>query len=213
MDQQSLLSAAKALLHRVSRETANANDYSSSRFEGLKAEVAEFLRQYAGEKSAFYKQAQTDSTYEKSIATRLISVMDSFVEYVEADLLADVSPERRAQLDVVSDFLEQAQRLVSDKSAHPAIAIFLIGATLEEFLRTWIEDANVPMGNRKPGLANYATSLNAAGLITKQDVKDITSWSGLRNSAAHGEWDEVDDRRRANIMLESVNLFMRKYSS
>jgi hypothetical protein len=43
-------------------------------------------------------------------------------------------------------------------------------------------------------------------------MKDITSWGGLRNHAAHGEWDEVKDRQRISIMLEGVNLFMRKYS-
>ncbi len=43
-------------------------------------------------------------------------------------------------------------------------------------------------------------------------MKDITSWAGLRNHAAHGEWDEVKDKTRVSIMLEGVNLFMRKYS-
>jgi hypothetical protein len=42
-------------------------------------------------------------------------------------------------------------------------------------------------------------------------VKDITSWGGLRNHAAHGEWDEVSDKKRVGLMLEGVNLFMRKY--
>jgi hypothetical protein len=55
--------------------------------------------------------------------------------------------------------------------------------------------------------------LLAAELITKQDMKDITAWGGLRNHAAHGEWTEVSDRQRASLMLDGVNLFMRKYGS
>lgn len=58
---------------------------------------------------------------------------------------------------------------------------------------------------------SYAKVLREADLITKQDVKDITSWSGLRNHAAHGEWAEVNDKNRISIMLGGVNLFMRKY--
>ena len=44
-----------------------------------------------------------------------------------------------------------------------------------------------------------------------QDIKDITAWAGLRNDAAHGEWEEVKDRSKISLMLEGVNLFMRKY--
>jgi hypothetical protein len=89
----------------------------------------------------------------------------------------------------------------------------LIGATLEEFLRTWVEAEGLPLGNRKLGLETYSQVLRDAGLITKQDGKDITSWAGVRNHAAHGEWDEVSDKTRVALMLEGVNLFMRKYSA
>ena len=88
-----------------------------------------------------------------------------------------------------------------------------MGATLEEFLRTWVESAGLSIGSRKPGLESFTVVLRDAELITKQDAKDITSWGGLRNHAAHGEWSEVSDKQRIALMLEGVNLFMRKYSS
>ena len=34
---------------------------------------------------------------------------------------------------------------------------------------------------------------------------------GLRNSAAHVKWDEVNDGNKVSLMLQGVNLFMRKY--
>jgi hypothetical protein len=89
----------------------------------------------------------------------------------------------------------------------------LIGATLEEFLRTWVETEGLSLGTRKPGLETYSQVLRDADLITKQDGKDITAWAGLRNHAAHGEWDEVSDKKRVALMLEGVNLFIRKYSA
>ncbi len=82
---------------------------------------------------------------------------------------------------------------------------------MEEFLRNWIEEKDLSIGNKKPSLDSYAKTLREEELITKQDVKDITSWAGLRNHAAHGEWDEVKDKSRIALMLEGVNLFMRKY--
>jgi hypothetical protein len=99
------------------------------------------------------------------------------------------------------------------KGVHPAAPIVLIGATLEEFLRTWVEAEGISLGNRKPSLDAYSQVLAAEGKITKQDVKDLTAWSGLRNHAAHGEWNEVSEKLRASLMLEGVNLFMRKYGA
>jgi hypothetical protein len=76
-----------------------------------------------------------------------------------------------------------------------------------------VEAADLKLGNRKPGLDAYTQILREAELISKQDAKDITSWGGVRNHAAHGEWEQVADRNRVRLMLEGVNLFMRKYST
>ena len=115
-------------------------------------------------------------------------------------------------MDVVSDFLEQAQQLLDTKGIHPAAPVVIVGAALEEFLRSWTESESLTIGGQKPGLDSYAKVLRENDLITKQDYKDIASWGGLRNHAAHGEWNEVSDKNRISLMLEGVNLFMRKYS-
>ena len=181
---------------------------------GLHAEVCEFLRVYSGPKSAFYT---TINSFDPRgfapdyVAKNLKSVLQSFKEYVQAGLHAEVSPERRAQIDVVSDFMQQAQQLLEAKGIHPAAPAVIIGAALEEFLRTWAEKEALGLGGRKPGLDAYATVLRESDFISKQDYKDITSWGGLRNHAAHGEWQEVSDKNRVALMLEGVNLFMRKY--
>ena len=146
-------------------------------------------------------------------ANTLVSALENYRSYVEAGLHGQVSPARQAQLDVVSDFLEQAQLLLQNKAVHPAAPIVLIGATLEEFLRTWVETEGMSLGQRKPSLDAYTQLLFTESKITKQDVKDLTAWGGLRNHAAHGEWSEVSNKQRANLMLEGVNLFMRKYGA
>ena len=180
---------------------------------GVLAEAMEFLRVYAGEKSAFLKHLNqvSQSWSDEYIMQYVVSNLEAFIRHVENGLLEGVSIERKAQIDVVSDFLDQANTLLSAKEVHPAAPTVIIGAALEEFLRNWIEEAGLALGGKKPSLDSYAKVLREADLITKQDVKDITSWSSLRNHAAHGEWDEVSDRSRISVMLEAVNLFMRKY--
>jgi hypothetical protein len=64
----------------------------------------------------------------------------------------------------------------------------------------------------RSGLNTYATALRAADLITVHDVKDITVWAGLRNDAAHGDFDGIS-RERAGLMADGINLFMQRHQS
>ena len=208
MDTEEIIREAESLLVRIegyARRGRNANHGEAAR-----AQVCEFLRNYAGPKSAFLKEAEAaygDSGFQ--VAT-LASIVQSFVEYLRAGLATGVSPERRAQLDVVSDLLGQADSLLENTKYHPAAAAILLGACLEEFLRTWVEAESLSIGTSKPGIDAYSKALRGADLISKQDAKDITSWAGVRNHAAHGEWEEVSDRNRVRLALAGVNLFMRQ---
>jgi hypothetical protein len=180
--------------------------------KGVKAQAAEFLRVYAGPHSNFYESISKITCERESDASSMSEIVEAFAEYMEAGLHQGLSPERKAQIDVVSDVLLQASTLLEDPKVHPGAPAMLIGAALEEFLRTWSEAQELSLGNRKPGIEAYTSVLKESELITKQDHKDITSWAGLRNHAAHGEWAEVTDKARITLMLEGVNLFMRKYS-
>lgn len=201
------------LLQHVTRLSNRASD--SATIVGVYAQVCEFLRSFAGPKSSFL---ETLTKYDPNVvgpnlaSRNTVLVLHSYSDYIKAGLGSALSPERRAQLDVVSDFLEMAQTLLATKGIHPAAPAVIIGASLEEFLRTWVESESLPMGGRKPAMESYSQVLREADLITKQDGKDITSWAGVRNHAAHGEWADVGGNERVSLMLEGVNLFMRKYS-
>jgi hypothetical protein len=143
------------------------------------------------------------------MVNQLSAIVESFEEYLQSGLVSGMTPERKAQIDVVSDILDQAQTLLESKSCHPAAAAVLIGASLEEFLRNWVEAAGLSVSG-KPSIDAYGKSLRSQEMVSKQDIKDITAWAGIRNHAAHGEWEEVGDRGRIRIMLEGVNLFMRQ---
>jgi len=198
--------------HRIMSEVQKLGNSSSSATRGVHAEVCEFLRTFAGPRSSFLEFAEKTTGSALGITNSLSSILGSFIRYVETGLLGEISPERKAQLDVVSDFLEQASSLIENKDVHPAAPAILTGATLEEFLRTWIEAEGLQLGNKKPGIDSYVKLLREAGNISKQDVKDITAWAGIRNHAAHGEWHEVSDKQRVSLMIEGINLFMRKYA-
>jgi hypothetical protein len=206
MDRDELIGHIKRLIAKTMNVDA---------ITGTHAEISEFLRTYAGPKSSFLLavlQYDPRSYSHDSAAEYTRDILQAYADYLETGLGSSVSPERQAQLDVVSDFLGMAEVLLENKAVHPAAPAVLIGATLEEFLRTWCEADGLPLGNRKPGMESYSQLLRDADLLTKQDGKDITAWAGVRNHAAHGEWEEVADKSRVRLMLEGVNLFMRKYA-
>ena len=96
MDNETLIKQANRII--VSGRNSNAS--------GALAEAMEFIRVYAGEKSAFYKslckmdQSWTDVYLMKSIE----KCMQAYIRYVENGLSEGISIERKAQIDVVSDF-------------------------------------------------------------------------------------------------------------
>jgi hypothetical protein len=146
---------------------------------GAKTQVCEFLRTYAGPKSSFLKEAEAAAGFADYIIPTLTGILDSYIEYLIAGIAGGRPPERRAQLDVVSDVLTQAQAMLDDNSIHPAAPAVVIGASLEEFLRTWVEASSLSIGSAKPSIDAYAKALRAADYISKQDMKDISSWAGV----------------------------------
>lgn len=208
MDTEDVISHARALIAEA--EAIGAKD--GPEYRGVSARACDFLTRFAGPKSSFTKAANDLVGSVPYRASSLAALLQAFITHLEVGLVEGLSPKRQAELDVVSDFLEQANALLEAKQVHPAAPAVLIGATLEEFLRTWCEAEGISLGAKKLGLDSYAKSLREAELISKQDVKDITSWSGVRNHAAHGEWEELGDKQRIKLMLEGVNLFMRRYA-
>ena len=194
-----------------------ANELTLGRCEletcaGPYVQACEFLRTFAGAKNSFFESARAADKYSDEYRAKVTaSILESFAQYVASGLVQEISPERQAQLDVVSDLLDQSHALLEDRKVHPVVPAVLIGATLEEFLRTWVEKEGISIGNRKPGLDTYTKCLREADVISKQDAKDLTAWAGIRNHAAHGEWAEVEDKDKVSLMLQGVNLFMRKY--
>ena len=207
MEVDKVLEQTRALKNQVH----NLGDHDGAKLKGLKARAEDFLNTFGGKNNTFVKQIQSVSGSATSYQIDVLGeVLDAFSAHLEDGLVAGISPRRQAELDVVSDLLEQANILLSNAKVHPAAPAVLVGATLEEFLRTWIEEDGLTLGNKRPGIDAYAKVLREADLINKQDVKDITAWAGIRNHAAHGDWDEVADRSRIKLMLEGVNFLIKK---
>jgi hypothetical protein len=181
---------------------------------GYYSEALEFFRIYVGTKSSFYKQLLTlpNKVNPDYLSKHTFSILYGYINYTKDGLETGVSFEVQIQIDTISDYLQQATFILEDKKIHPAAACIIIGASLEEFLRSFVESENIEIDSDRRGIDEYSKKLRVQELITKQDYKDITSWAGLRNDAAHGHWEKVEDREKIIIMLSGVNLFIRAYT-
>ncbi len=183
------------------------------------ANVCDFLSSYAGKNSLFYKackdligdEIQFASSGPDYVIEVLYATLDRFADHLKSGFHNAVPAGKKAQLLVVSDFLEMADALLADSDIHPAAPAVLTGATLEEFLRNWIKDEGLSLSERSEGINNFAQVLLKAELINKQDLKDLTAWAGIRNDASHGHWDKVT-QEKVGIMLRGVDLFLKTYS-
>lgn len=156
------------------------------------AAALEFLRRNA-ESSIFTtaaREAVERSYHEHDAIAGVAGQLGNWAQFVRDGMASIDAYDVRARFEASTDLMEQVQTLLQDGSVHPAAPVMLAGAALEEFLWALHLRTGEELSG-KPGISRYADALQRAKVLNRQDVKDITSWAGLRNSAAHGDFDQV----------------------
>ncbi|GHA63870.1 hypothetical protein GCM10010330_15840 [Streptomyces tendae] len=112
--------------------------------------------------------------------------------------------------DTYSDFLEMADGLLT-KGYKDAAAV-ITGTALEVHVRALCAKNSVPTA--VAGRPKKADTMNAD--LKKADVydglqqKEVTTWMALRNSAAHGDYDDYD-HAQVRRFIDGVEAFMKKF--
>lgn len=174
-----------------------------------------FFREYAGQDSTWTQRATAmyENRFERqsteSGARAVGDLLRAWAEQVEVGITEVAGSQAWAEIGLAStDVMGQVRRLLSDRKNHPAAAIVLCGAALEMALRAVVEARSLPEPAR-PGLNAYATLLRSQGLIGVQDLKDLEQIAGVRNAAAHGEFDTLN-HERAGLLEQQTNLALRR---
>jgi len=148
-------------------------------------------------------ERRTDLT---RITETLIGIMDTIKTAIAEGFLDSVSDVIHGT--VFADFLEMAQHLL-DNGYKDAAAV-IAGSSFESHLRYLCNkhgvDPETPDG--KPKKADRINAdLTKAGAYDKSQQKHITAWLGLRNDAAHGDYDKYTDVMVGN-MISAIRHFM-----
>jgi hypothetical protein len=175
----------------------------------------EFFRQYAGADSNWTLRAHAvyeskgDHQSAETGARAIGDLLMAWVGQVEAGIVEVAGSRARGEVSVVStDVMTQVRRLLEDRQVHPAAPIVLCGAALEVTLRAVVDARGLTL-TKQPSISVLTQLLRSAGLLTKQDVKDLEQCGGLRNSAAHGEFGELSPER-AGLMEQQTNILLRR---
>ena len=94
-------------------------------------------------------------------------------------------------------------------SGYKDAAAVIAGSTLEAHLRQLCKKVGITTDSGgKPKKADTINSeLIKEGAYKKLDQKNVTAWLGLRNSAAHGDY-EVYDNMQVNLLISSIRDFI-----
>lgn len=175
----------------------------------------EFFRQYAGGDSFWTRQAvaaydnRGDRQSQESGARAIGDLLRAWADQVDAGITEISGARAWAEIGIAStDVMSQVRRLLDEANVHPSAAIVLCGAALEISLRAVAEARNLELPAR-PSISSLTRLLRSAGLFTVQDVKDLEQMGGMRNQAAHGQFDDLS-LERASLMEQQTNVMLRR---
>jgi hypothetical protein len=173
----------------------------------------DFLDRFAGADSQWAVRAHTLLDKNKHSmetgARTLGDVLRAWADQVEAGIVPVLQAEAQGARAIAStDLMEQVRLLNEDKGVSPAAPIVLAGAALEIALKSAIVELGLELPP-KHSISGYMGCLRAADALSVQDVKEVELVGGLRNAAAHGDFDALS-RERAGLMEQQVNILLRR---
>lgn len=112
--------------------------------------------------------------------------------------------------DTYASFLDMATHLQASGYKDPAAVV--AGSTLEQHLRElWNRhQIIIEVGGRPTKADTMNADLTKAGIYTKLDQKSVTSWLGLRNDAAHGNYNNYT-AQQVKLLIDSVRDFITRH--
>lgn len=100
-----------------------------------------------------------------------------------------VSVRKLISAEIIDTFLDQAQELLESGYIGPAAV--LAGCVLEDHIRNICKEKQIELPDR-PKLEYMNVQLAKIEYYSKLTQKQITTWAEIRNSAAHGKWEQFN---------------------
>ena len=87
------------------------------------------------------------------------------------------NPRHEVEAVVVSEIVTQSRKLLRARGVHPAAAVIVACAGLEEFLRHWCEAKSITVPEKQRSISRFAAELRGAEQIPLPVDRRIQSWA------------------------------------
>ena len=167
------------------------------------------LESVVGKEDHFYQDfvGVTSRVANRPAVNAGVGILNALKEDIELGLLANV--QTLALAEVFNDFLEMAEHFLD--SGHKDPAAFLVGAVLEDGLKKLATKNCIPL---EPQNDISAVNMKLADkkIYNKLTQSQIETWKKIRNSAAHGKFDEYDKKEVKDFLVWTRD-FLEKHLS
>lgn len=179
---------------------------------GFRAACLSFIERVYGKDHSHFVQftTKTDS-YNFADSERAIAILEAIRGELSGGWLFEIKSLVAAEL--FSDFIDQAEHLL--RQGYKDAAAVMIGSVLEEHLRQLcikhtIESFDVKDDKAVPRkAARLNDELVRGGVYSTLDAKQVTAWLGLRNDAAHGNYENYSSEQVQNLSRGIVEFMVR----
>jgi hypothetical protein len=167
--------------------------------------------------AAFHRLCPPNSPYSSRFqAADDLSQMCGVLEALKSAYLYDwlQSFTELIHQELLSDFLGLAEQLLSESLKDPAA--MYAGGVLEEHLRKLATKCGIDLtykdskGNDHPKMIDRLNNDLKDKAYSPIQHKQIIAWAVIRNSAAHGKYEEYD-AQEIRLMVEGIRLFVSSY--
>lgn len=168
------------------------------------------IERIVGKRSIYYEQVVEISKKRNHVYNHVaeqIGVAKALLSDIENDYLR--SFEEIIHGDLFADYLEMSTHL--EQNGYKDAAAVLAGSTLEAHMRQLCNKHGVAtvLGTKMKKADTLNAELVKAQAYTKSDQKSVTAWLGIRNSAAHGNYNEYT-RDQVKLLIDSIRDFIRR---
>lgn len=182
----------------------------SDEMRALRTRLAAGIDRLAPASSSYVRDARQAAGKDLNdwvIAVQLAGILRALRDDYAAGYMTSV--EELVHADLFSDFLEMADELVV-KGYKDAAAV-IAGSVLEEHLRklALAHGVSIRAGASHKKADTINADLMKAGVYNKLELKQVTAWLGLRNDAAHGNYDNYDKAQVVGLIRDVRDFMIR----
>ncbi len=191
------------------------SDFGIEIVMSLRTRIATTIKRIAGVKSEYFNQLEEINKrvnlndYKK--LSYFIGPLDALYTDIQNDYLKSLS--ELIHGEIFSDYLEMAEHLLNE--GYKDAAAVISGSTLEEHLRQLCDKNNILIQIQTKGGLRFkkADVVNADlarnNIYTKSEQKQVTAWLGIRNDAAHGNYQNYTKNEVKLLILGLRDFFIR----